>query len=325
MWRRWSVAGLVLVLAVAFVPVHAKDKEAQPPRPEEKNPFAVPVPAGIDYQPDLTYCTVGDQQMKLDLARPAKGAGPFPVVVCVHGGGWHLGTRKIYTAWLIDLAQRGYAAAAVSYRLTPKDPFPAQIHDVKCAVRWLRANADKYKLDRDRFGAMGDSAGGHLVLLLGCTTKKDELEGNSGHADQSSAVQCVVSWYSPTDLTVVHETIRSGKAPLLEGAYAKRAVENLLGGPPEKVGMDRYLKCSPVSYVRKDAPPTLLVHGDADRLVPLSQSEILQKKLREMGAEVTLLPIEKGGHGFRGKDQEKAQAASLEFLGHHLKPTAPGK
>jgi acetyl esterase/lipase len=279
----------------------------------------------IEYLTDLVYGKAGDTELKLDLARPKNGNGPFPAIVCLHGGGWHMGTRKMYTRWLMELAPQGYVVVTASYRFAPKHPFPSQINDAKCAVRWLRANAERYKVDKDRIGCIGDSAGGHLVCLLGTTTMKDGLEGDGGHAEQSSKVQCVVAYYPPTDLTIVHDVIRSGKAPFLEGLYAKKVVEDLLGGPPEKVGAEKYQKCSPLCYAGKDAAPMLLVHGTADRLVPIDQSRMLEKKLREAGADVTLLPIEKGGHGFAGKDNEKAAAAAMQFFARHLRPARSDK
>src|SRR5262249_22409445 len=148
--------------------------------------------------------------LQLDLAMPKDGDGPFPAVVCIHGGGWRGGSRQDLTRSipplggrsLIEyLAGRGYVAATVSYRLAPKDKFPAQIEDCKAAVRWLRANAKKYKINPERFGAVGFSAGGHLVSLLGTSDKDDALEGNGGNPEQSSRVQAVVNFFGPTDFT----------------------------------------------------------------------------------------------------------------------------
>jgi len=137
----------------------------------------------------------------LNLALPKKGKGPFPAVVCIHGGGWRAGKRQDMDFMTEVLARRGYVAATVGYRLVPNARFPAQIEDCKAAVRWLRANAAKYHMNPDRIGAIGPSAGGHLACLLGITDKKGGLEGSGGNPDHSSRVQAVVSFFGRTNFT----------------------------------------------------------------------------------------------------------------------------
>src|SRR6516164_2314897 len=146
----------------------------------------------IRVERDLVYGKAGRVQLQLNLALPKKGKGPFPAVVCIHGGGWYQGQRQDMDPMTELLARRGYVAATVGYRLVPSVRFPAQIEDCKAAVRWLRANARKYHINPDRIGAIGPLAGGHLSCLLGVTDKKDGLEGSGGNPEPSRRVQAVV-------------------------------------------------------------------------------------------------------------------------------------
>lgn len=271
--------------------------------------------AGVIEEENLTYGKGGDRDLRLDLARP-EGDGPFPALVFIHGGGWRGGHRAGYRREIVEAAKRGYVAVTVSYRLTGPDdrgkakhPFPAQVHDVKCAVRWLRANAARYHVDPDRIGATGGSAGGHLSLMLGLTDAAAKLEGSGGHADQSSRVQAVVNYFGPTDMIGLHRT----------SPGAKPIVASFLGGPPEEI-RDRYLAASPMTYASKDDPPVLSLHGADDRLVPPDQARLLDKKMKAAGASHTLILLDGQGHGFRGEASAKARTAMYEFFDKHLKP-----
>src|SRR5438093_4216846 len=155
----------------------------------------------VVFEPDIEYTNPDEQHLRLDLARPKVGDGPFPAVVCIHGGGFRAGSRKGYDSLCICLAEQGYVAVTVTYRLAPKYQFPAAIHDVKAAVRWLRANAKKYQVHPDRIGVTGGSAGGHLAQFLGVTADARQFEGDGGNPEQSSRVACVVNYYGPSDFT----------------------------------------------------------------------------------------------------------------------------
>src|SRR5258708_30961184 len=180
--------------AGAFLLIFTAALDAQPKRP--------PMPDNVIFEPDLKYAPASGGQLGMDIVRPRDSSGaPHPTVLCIHGGGFRAGARQSYLPLCIKLAQRGYVAATVSYRLAPKSQFPAPVHDVKAAVRWLRANAAKFVIDPERIGVTGGSAGGHLALFLGLTPGVAEFEGYGPNLDQSSRVAAVVDYFGPTDFT----------------------------------------------------------------------------------------------------------------------------
>ncbi len=257
---------------------------------------------------DLVYAQAGKTELQLDLAMPKEGNGPFPTLVCIHGGGWRQGKRQDLSKTIEVFAGRGYVATTISYRLSDVAPFPAQIEDCKAAVRWLRANAKKYKIDPERIGALGFSAGAHLACLLGTTQKDDGLEGNGGNLDQSSRVQAVVSFFGPTDLTTKDWTPQVEKDILIP----------FLGGTIDQKP-EQYQKASPIRYVTKEAPPFLFFHGTDDKLVGIRQSQMLLKKLRSVGVSAEIVEMEGEGHGWRNGKLEMTINQTLAFFDRQLK------
>jgi acetyl esterase/lipase len=257
---------------------------------------------------DLVFGKGGATELKLDLAMPKEGDGPFPVVVCIHGGGWIRNDRQQMHATIDVLAGRGYVAVSPSYRLAPDAKFPAQIEDVKACVRWLRANAKTYKINPDRIGAIGFSAGAHLACLLGVTDKDDGLEGEGGNADQSSRVQCVVSFFGPTDLT--------------SDGWPKKVVEDnlipFLGGSI-KDKPEQYKKASPITYVKKDAPPFLFFHGDKDKTVNPEQSNRMCEALKKAGGSAAVIVMEGEEHGWAGEKLKDSIDKMIVYLDVRLK------
>lgn len=249
----------------------------------------------------------GSRPLELDLYLPA--ADGAPVVVFLHGGGWRLGSRHsagpAYAGQsptpFERLAQAGVAVASADYRLSGEATWPAQLHDAKAAVRWLRARAEELGVDGDRIAAWGESAGGHLAALLGLTGEDPALEGGIGVSGPSSAVSAVVAWYAPSDLRAVAGDL--GTDPL---DPTTREAE-LLGAPPPEVP-DAAAEASPLSHVSPAAPPFLLLHGAADRFVPCVQSERLYDALVEAGVEVELDVYEGADHMWRGSDEAPRQA-----------------
>lgn len=274
----------------------------------------------VRLEENVVYGKAGDVELKLDIARPASGEGPFPAVVWLHGGGWQAGKKSDNRAAIRALAEQGYVAATVEYRFAPKFPFPAQIEDAKCAVRYLRANARALHIDKERIGACGESAGGQLALLLGLTEAKDGLEGAGGYADQSSRVQAVVSFVSVTDfrkLRKVPPEVEEAVRGYYGGKRLDQVMTEFLGTlDPNAPVMKRV---SPISYVSANDPPILTFYGDKDPFVAVEQGEILDKALKKAGVETEMVVVKGGGHGWSGKDKERTDQLALTFLNKHLK------
>ena len=262
---------------------------------------------------DLEYVRHGDVSVKLDLYVP-EDEGPFPLVVWIHGGGWVSGDKNDCPILNLGYCQNGYAAASIGYRLSPVAPFPAQIEDCKAAIRWLRANAKKYKIDPDRIGVIGGSAGGHLVCMLGVTGKNRVFDVGE-NLDQSSAVQAVCNLFGPTDLPNGLDGLdpNTDLTKALIDMYTK-----LLGGPMEDK-MELAKSASPITYVDENAPPFLHAHGTVDLLVPVEQAEKLHDKLRQMGVSSRLFLIPRAGHGDRGFFTPQLFEEILIFFDKHLK------
>lgn len=257
---------------------------------------------------DITYTKAGDQELKLDLVEPAEGDGPFPAVVCIHGGGWRAGNKKDYRPLLDMLAKRGYVAISVQYRFAPKDVFPAQVHDVKAAVRWLRTNAKEHKVDVDHIGATGGSAGGHLALMLGVTAPEDGLEGEVSGDAPSSRVQAVVNYFGPTDML-------ADDLPEVSQAILKEFFGGTVAEKPELAK-----KASPLTFVTKDDAPILTFQGTKDPLVPHTQAYKLADAMTKAGVPGRLELLVGAGHGWGGEEMAVTVKETIEFFDHTLKP-----
>ncbi len=251
----------------------------------------------------ITYGKGGEVDLKLDIARPAVGTGPFPALVFIHSGGWREGSRSEFERAIQEAAEKGFVAVTIDYRLTSGKAgsrFPAQVHDVKCAVRWLRANAGKYQLDADHIGALGFSAGAYLALMLGLTEPADGLEGADDNMAFSSRVQAIVSLAGPTEL---------GSCPPVDADILRQ----LLGGSAQELP-ELYRQASPITYARATSPPVLMMNGDRDQEVPLEQAELLDARMKKVGASHTLI-VQRGAGHENFYDDERL----WEFFGKNLK------
>jgi acetyl esterase/lipase len=235
---------------------------------------------------DVPYCNNGGVDQLMDAYFPWKPAGPSPVILFVHGGGWVAGTKTGTPgmSYFLDLARRGYTTFSIDYRLAPTDTFPANIIDVKCAVRSIRAHAKDYNIDPNRIGAWGASAGGHLVALLGTADASAGWDAGQ-YTDQSSRVNVVVDMYGVSDFTT--EYVVGNVRGLDRMAFgAKSPTDPILAA------------ASPINYITPDDPPILLMHGDMDPVIPYTQSVVFNDRLQAAGVPSTLIIVHNGGHGF---------------------------
>lgn len=207
----------------------------------------------------------------------------MPLAVFVHGGGWSAGDKRGIQLGGPELLARGYAVASLDYRLAPQSKWPAQIEDVKCAIRYLRANASALQIDPTRFGAWGSSAGGHLVAMLGVAGPRAGFDVGE-YADQSSRVQAVVDMFGPADLTTL---VSAPAAPLGKSVFGATSHDDPV-----------LTRASPVTYVAPGDPPFLILQGDQDTTVPPSQSQELYDRLQAVGVPATLVMVKNAGHSF---------------------------
>jgi acetyl esterase/lipase len=266
------------------------------------------IPDNLILEPDVAYAPADPQQV-MDIVRPRDTSQAHPAIVCIHGGGFRAGSRKGYLAQCIRLAQRGYVAATVDYRLAPAAPFPAAVHDVKAAVRYLRANAARLSIDPERIGTTGGSAGGHLALFLGLTGGMPRFEGDGPNRGQSSRVSCVVDYYGPSDFTKSY-----GKS-----VDAAEVLPLFLGGDLNHARLT-HIQASPLNWVTPDAAPTLAIQGTKDRYVAYEQSVWIIDRLLAVGVDAELETIDGADHGFKGADAERAEQRMLAFFDRYLKP-----
>jgi len=295
----------------------------------------------VSVKKDITYANPQvdgiPQKLKLDIYLPEGDADKYPALVYIHGGGWMDGGRSSCPG--NALAKGGYVVACIDYRLVSKEGdcsqdaiFPAAVQDVKSAVRWLRQNARTYQIDADHIGLIGDSAGGHLAVLAG-VSKGAKLFANSQNSGPSDAVQAIVDWYGPVDVSSMEiaftEDACKVKYSDLAGAYSASpyfelsyAWSRFLGGSLDsKTVLSLASKASPLSYLDGGDPPVLIMHGADDNVVPTSQHKVLSDALKAKGIRTTLITLPGVGHSYGSSSNPNANflVSSLSFLDSHLK------
>jgi acetyl esterase/lipase len=293
---------IILLLACSF---SQTSPTATPQPTSTSNPSPVPFIRYGETLTDVIYCAAGTSSQKMDVYFPASG-GPWPALMYVHGGSWMHGDKSEAAMFANGMTLQGYLVASINYRLYPEARYPAMIEDVKCAIRSLRTNAAQYNLDPDRIGAVGVSAGGHLVSLLGTSDQSAGWDVDE-YLEQSSRVQAVVAMAPVTDLT------RNFPNADIE---AMRQIG---------FGEDNVVQASPTTHVTADDPPFLLIHGDQDAVVPYEQSQLLYDRLVQMNVPAQLIMVKNAGHSMIAPDGSATPTLNeinqiiLDFLAQYLK------
>ncbi len=272
-----------------------------------QQPLQWALDVGNDYwlQPDVVYTTANNYQNKLDVIYPHNASAPVPAVIYIHGGGWVFGSKAGAVLETLPYLQMGWAAVNVEYRMASVSNAPAAVEDCRCALRWIVRNAKQYHIDPARLVVTGHSAGGHLSLITGMLTEAAGLDNNCAEDEPEPRVAAIVNWYGITDV-----------AGLLAGPDRKTYAVDWLGGAPDREAIAR--RVSPLTYVRKDLPPIITVHGDKDPVVPYSQAVRLHEALDKAGAPNQFYTVPGGGHGqFTNEQNRKAFDAVRRFLAAH--------
>jgi acetyl esterase/lipase len=255
---------------------------------------------------DIPYSSPNGTPLCLDVHLPAGASGPVPVILMIPGGGWMSCAKNVYDELDPSLGAAGFATVSINYRLSSVAIAPANIHDCKAAVRWIRSNAGTYGFDAERVGVYGVSAGGHLAMMLGCSDGVPGLKENA----QSSAVQAICAVCGPTDLTrIAIPEIRERFQALYD------VTEQYLGGPVSQ-RTDLAHLVSPLTYTSAKLPPMLLIHGDADAIVPVEESIIFHEALTKAGARTSLRIVEGGAHDYLW---QQTSDEVIAFFNNHLR------
>ncbi|MFT4548910.1 MAG: arylsulfatase A [Verrucomicrobiales bacterium] len=256
------------------------------PRPDGRTEIPQTTLASLESKLDVTYARYGDRTLEMDIYRPKEAWGELPAIVCVHGGGWRKGSKINHTKPAQALAARGFVTATISYRLSGEEPFPAQIQDCKAAVRFLRANAKEYGIDPDKIGAIGHSAGGHLVALLATAGEVKALEGEGGNADFSSAIQAAVPMGAQTDFMSERNRL---------GSSEKEIWQQFLSGSQQQQP-ETYRLASPLTHLDKNDPPCWFFSGEKDD--PSTHADEFRKRMKNLGIDSNLTIIQGAPHPF---------------------------
>ena len=268
------------------------------------------VPDNVILKKDVFYAGNKNARQSLDLILPKKRAGdkPLPLLVFIHGGGWRNGSKTSGLGRVMPYLQTGkFVGATIGYRLSGEAKWPAQIHDCKAAIRWLRGHDKKYGFDGDQITVWGTSAGGHLVAMLGVSGDVKDLEGKIGsHLDQSSRVTNVINFFGPSELLTMNDF------PSKMNHNAADSPESLLIGGAIQENKEKTRNASPITYVSKDDANILIMHGDKDPLVPHQQSVSFHAALRKADVNSIFVTVAGGGHGFGGAQVDARLKAFLQ-------------
>lgn len=268
-----------------------------------------PIAKNLAVKMDVVYAVADGHKLKLDIAVPRALAAPAPAVIDIQGGSWRHIQNTVEDAKL--WAGYGFVGVSITHRTSDIAVFPAAVHDCKAVIRWLRANAKKYNIDPDRIGVTGFSSGGHLAALLGTSGGDEYLEGAEGNPGFSSRVQAVVDHFGPTDFMLMNDGKQVARAM---DHFAPDSPESLFLGGPLKEKADLARLANPLSYIDAGDPPTLIAHGEKDRLVPIEQSEILYEALKKAGVPSEFVRVKNADHMYRPYPEEAKVSPDVDEL-----------
>jgi len=295
-----------LIVMLAILPISCSPAPTPAVEPEiAANPTPLPFGFYGATITDATYCTMDGEPQKMDIYFPDAG-GPWPVLVYIHGGSWMTGDKGEAAGLGDNMIAQGYVFVSLNYRLYPDVRFPKMIEDVKCAIRSLRAHAEQFNLDPNRIAAIGASAGGHLVALLGASDPSAGWEAGE-YLDQSSRVQAVIAMAPATDFS--KKFTNADIQTLVLVAFGSKNIP----------------AASPVSHVTPDDPPFLLIHGNRDPVLPMEQSQLMYDALNKAGVPAQLLVVENGDHSLTAPDGsaqptiEEIDQIISDFLAKYLR------
>ncbi len=313
------------ILSILFALMFTKvDPMAQGYALEPLSPQRDPIPEGTRILRDVVYEAVDGRDLRLDLYLPESDDDrPLPLVIWIHGGGWRTGSKQ-NPRLALTLLGRGYAVASLEYRLSGEAIFPAAIDDCKAGVAFLRLNADRYGIDPERFGVWGASAGGHLAALVGTTGDTEQFNAHPVAQRTPTVVQAVCDWFGPTDFLQMDAQAIPGSRLVHDDPNSPES--RFVGGPIQEEPFRSVVsQANPLTYVSAVDPPFLIMHGDADVLVPYRQSVLLHEALREQGVDSTLVVVEGAGHGLGGGDTPRDVLIRqvIGFFDQHLKADRP--
>ena len=304
--RPATFIALSLLLTPCLIATIPSSAAAQPAASQPSTRRAAPLPPGVKAQTNVPYVENGSPNQVLDIYLPEQASDkPLPLMIWIHGGAWMAGSQA--NPPVLFLLSKGFAVASIQYRFSSQARWPAQAYDCKAAIRFLRANAGTYNVDPNRFAVGGDSAGGHLAAFVGASGDAKEMEGELGSPGVSSRVQAVVDWFGPTDLTLMAQ--QSSPRSALQHNAPNSPESRLVGGPIQE-NKELAKTANPLTYIDKDDPPFLIMHGDNDQTVPLGQSEILADALKKAGVDVTFKVLPGAGH----EDRQFHNAENLKLM-----------
>lgn len=306
---------LVVLFASSYVlqsSIHAQEK------PETKSKPKADLPPGMTWEFDVPYIEQGAAAQRLDIYYPSQPPKePLPLIVHIHGGGWMGGSK--YPCDVRRMTAQGYVVASVEYRFSQAAKFPAQIQDCQAAIRWLRANAKRYHINPEKVGVIGGSAGGHLSALVGVTGGKKVFAAIGENEEMSDSVQCVCDIFGPKNFASVMEQAEKDKnvRNVFKFNTPSDPYSELIGA--KLTAQEKTAAVSPITYVDKNSPPFLILHGTHDDLVPFAQSEEFVAEMKKVGAPVWLQKFPGAGHGGGSFGKPSVIGLMKTFFDRHLK------